>query len=350
MIKSIGWGFGQCNMRCKDCYHASGQHAPEYSYDKLIGIADKICPTIESINYGTGELLYNPCTVPLVEYISDRYPLVKQAVTTNGFTVSLMPKEIVKKAFHDVDVSIDFPDPERQKEFRRHPKSWDWAIESLKICRALGVESSIVTCVTSQTSDKDILKLLELASKFNTSWRCSWFRNTGRGKEKYRLSSDRFWKIIRLLAKETVFESMPDPLLVGILGKTEQKGCPCGILSCRIQTNLEVTPCVFLKGRDWSSGSLLEMGLGRIYISEPFNRIRTREPELCLGCEFWEACRGGCASRAYLHSGGLNQPDDYCPVINNLPQELWQGIEINILNKTEKVHGGYLCTLITKPK
>lgn len=351
-IKSIGWGFGKCNMNCKDCYNASGQGAPEYAYNTLVKIADKICPLIKDINYGTGEFLYNPCTVALAEYVSERYPSIYQAVTTNGFTLTMMEPVKIKKIFHDVDISIDFPDPERQTEFRRHPKAWDWAIKSLQICQELEIETSIVTCITSKTSDKDIVELLELASKFGTSWRCSWFRKTGRGKDQFRLSAQRFWEIIRLLSKNVLFESISDPLLASILAKTDgmHKGCSCGTLSCRIQTDLSVTPCVFLKGKRWSGGSLKRSNLDRIYNSKTFNQVRNREPKFCLNCEFWYTCQGGCASRAYLHSGGLGEPDDYCPIANNLPDKLWQDIEVKTSVATDKVHAGYLCTLIVKPK
>lgn len=355
MIESIGWSFGKCNMNCKDCYHASAEQAPEYSYNSLVNIADKICPTIKSINYGGGEFLYNPCALAIAEYIKEKYPNIKQGLTTNGFSSSFIDARKLKRIFHDIDISIDFPDPERQKEFRGHPKAWDWAIGSLKICRELGIETSITTCITSQTSDRDIIQLLHLAFGFGASWRCSWFRKTGRGKEKYCLSAKRFWEIIKLLAREKViFEAIADPLLAGILkkGGGDSKGCKCGTSSCRIQTDLTVTPCVFLKGEEWSGGSLLESNLDKIFNSNSFCRIRERKPEFCLKCEFWDSCQGGCPARAYLHSGGLDQPDDYCPLRNKLAPELWQNIQIDHIKHRvfDKVHSGYLCTLIVKPK
>jgi radical SAM protein with 4Fe4S-binding SPASM domain len=348
-IKSVGWGFGKCNMRCDNCYHASCEQAPECSPRTLKKIADKICSLVSDINYGTGEFLYNSSALELAEYISHQYPDIKQAVTTNGFTPALMESEKIK-LFHDIDVSLDFPDPESHNRARRHPQAWNWTIRTLEICRSLGKEASITTCVTSQTTDKDILEFLELARKYKTSWRASWFRQTGRGKSEKRLSAARFWEIIRLLAKNAVFESLSDPLLEAIFGKGKCQGCSCGKSSCRIQTDLSVTPCVFLKGKKWSGGSLLRAGLEQIYASNSFARLREREPKTCLSCAFWEKCRGGCASRAFLHNGSINQSDDYCPVAASLPEKEWRGIDVTVEETTGKVHSGYLCTLIVKPK
>ncbi len=357
-LKSIGWGFGVCNMHCKHCYGASSSRAEEHTFTELAAIADKICPTITDINYGTGEFIFNPNAVELARYIARNYPNVKQAVTTNGATAIMMDPAEVKRIFHDIDISIDFPDPERHNDFRQHPRAWDWVERSLKICKELGIEASIVTCVTSQTSDDDIKEFLELADKHQASWRTNWFRKTGRGKSKLQLTPYRFWQIIKLLAEQGItFESISDPLIANILGNAEKNpvaGCSCGRLSCRIQTDLSVTPCVYLKGEKWAAGSIAEKTLDEIYTSVLFSQIRDRYPDLCKDCRFGEQCRGGCASRAFLHLGDLRQPDDYCPyaasdiAVMDLVHQILD-IQLKVTPGTDKVHDGYLCTMIVKP-
>jgi AdoMet-dependent heme synthase len=355
-LQSVGWGFGRCNMNCKHCYGASSSSAPEHGFEELKNVADKICPLISSINYGTGEFVFNPNSLELLRYINELYPRVKQAITSNGSTIIMMDPNNLKRFFHDVDISIDYPDPERHNEFRRHPLAWSWVERSLALCRELKIERSIVTCITSQTSDDDIKEFLELAHKFEASWRTNWFRKTGRGKSKLEISATRFWEVVKLLAKLKVeFESMSDPLLASILGRTDKNptnGCSCGKLSCRIQTDLSVTPCVYLKGNRWSGGSIGSESLETIYGSDTFKSIRNRFPEYCKDCKFGETCRGGCASRAFLHSGGLDKPDNYCPYLSGLKvDELIEEIletKLKIIQGTEKVHDGYLCTMIVR--
>ncbi|MBU1179611.1 radical SAM protein [Patescibacteria group bacterium] len=357
-IKSVGWGFGICNMNCKHCYGASGASAPEYTFRELQAIADKICHTIQDINYGTGEFAFNPNAVALAEYIKDRFPHIKQAVTSNGATPIFMRPDLVKKLFHDIDISLDFADPERHKDFRQHPLAWKWVEESLALCRDLEIERSIVSCITSQTTDDIIKELLEFSAKHGATWRTNWFRKTGRGKSYLEITPQRFWEIIVLLAKESAeFVSLSDPLLASILGRPDKnptKGCPCGELSCRIQTDLTVTPCVYLKGKKWSGGSIQEKTLEEIYHSEKFEALRNRYPAVCRDCKFGETCRGGCASRAYLHTGSLDNPDNYCPIVAGMDvEELVETIQpkaLTITPGTDLVHDGYLCTMIIKQK
>lgn len=350
MKKSIGWGFGDCNMNCKHCYNASCPQAPEYEFEKLKEIADRICPEISDLNYGTGEFIFNPHVLALAKYIKETYPLVKQALTTNGSSFILMGSEKAKEIFHDIDVSIDFPDEESHNRFRGHPLAWKWVMETLEACRKFNIEASIVTCVTSQTSNSDIEKFLELAMQYNVSWRINWFRKTGRGKEILRLSTKRVWDIMEFLSKKVVFEAL-DPLMASILNVAEPdlRGCACGETSCRIQTDMTVTPCVFLKGKKWFGGSVQENNLKQIFQSQIFQAFRNRQPEFCLNCSYWQTCKGGCASRAYLHSGDLNAPDDYCPIAADLFLDWIKNTKIEIA-KTNKVHKGYLCTLICRPK
>ncbi|MEK7511825.1 MAG: radical SAM protein, partial [Patescibacteria group bacterium] len=158
-IKSVGWGFGRCNMHCQHCYSAASFATPEHSFADLRFIAEKICPEISSVNYGTGEFIFNPNAVELARYIASDFPHVSQAITTNGSSILMMNPAEVRRLFHDIDVSVDFADPETHLKFRRHPKAWEWVNKALELCEMLDVERSIVTCVTSQTSDDDIKEL-----------------------------------------------------------------------------------------------------------------------------------------------------------------------------------------------
>jgi AdoMet-dependent heme synthase len=353
---SIGWGFGGCNMNCKHCYAGSVYACPQHMMDNLKKIADKICPLADSINFGTGEFIFNMNTVLLARYIKDKFPDIKLCVTTNGATFNLMGAKEAKEIFHDIDFSIDFPEPAKHNAFRGHPYAWDWAVNSLEICRREGIPTSIVTCVTGLTTDQDILGLLSLAWKFRCSWRVNWYRPTGRGRsdKKLDLSARRAWDVIRLLSQNAYFQAISDPLFDSILcaGHSDIKGCACGVQSCRIQTNLSVTPCVFLSGNQWSGGKISEKNLPEIFSSRTFNNLNKRQPKFCFDCLYFDMCRGGCASRSYLYCGNLNEPDAFCPFANGITTEELKNIKYKFVPKmgTEKlVHDGYLCTMIFEP-
>jgi len=359
-IQSIGWGFGGCNMHCEPCYNASVLQTKTCARKTLEAVADKICPRIRDINYGTGEFSFNENAPALAYYIKEKYPQVRQALTSNGTTVILTTPEDLPKLFHDIDISLDFPNPEEHNRFRGHPEAWNWVVRSLEKMKAIGMERSLVTCVTSETTDDHIEQLLELATKFGASWRTNWFRQTGRGKEHLRLTAPRFWQIIKLLAQKGVtFECLSDPLLAALLGHHEKNPlvgrCACGTLSCRIQTDLSVTPCVFLGGKSWSGGNIAESDLNQIYDSATFRAVRERQPKFCESCAYNAACHGGCASRAFLHNGSLDAPDDFCPffpsadksAVNEMLEEISSIMKVS--RDCGKVHDGYLCTMIVKP-
>lgn len=349
-IRKLGWGFGRCNQRCKHCYNASKPHAPVYEFSQLKQVADKVCPVISDINYGTGEFFVNPNTTDLCEYIADIYPHVHQALTTNGSTVVMMRPEKVARLFHDVDVSLDFPDEARHNEFRQHTRAWSWVHEALGILQAHSVPRSIVTCVTSQTNNDDIVGLLEIARQYGATWRINWFRCTGRGTADLRLTAARAWEVIRFLSELNVTFLTLDSIFAGPLG-VECNPCPAGHHTCRIHENMETSCYPFLKGVEWTGGNILrpEVTLDTIYASHAFERLRERKVAACVGCPFKTTCQGGCVTRAALHNGSISQRDDFCPIAAGLDVDALREIKIK-KGQCDLVHEGYLCTTICKPR
>lgn len=348
MIRKIGWGFGRCNQFCRHCYNASSWKAPTHSLEVLKAIADKICPQITDINYGTGEFIVNPHALELAKYIHDNYPDVSQAVTSNGSTIVLMSWQDIKTLFHDVDVSLDFPSEIRHNEFRGHPKAWSWSMEALHKLREIGVPRTLVTCVNSLTSNDDIERLLEIAAANEALWRVNWFRQVGRGDSSLRIDAKRAWEIIKLLSERSEFITV-DSIFGTVLG-IPSKPCSAGRYTCRIHEGLSTSPYPFLKGPEWNGGNIANhsVTLQTIYDSKPFSILRDRKADLCKECPFSAQCQGGCATRAILHAS-IDRPDDYCPIKAGLDTSALQQIKPRIAQSHDLVHDGYLCTTIVKP-
>jgi len=354
MITKVGWGFGRCNMRCAHCYNASslaGQ-IPVYSAEVLKSVADRICPGIKDINFGTGEFLCNPNVLDLIRHIRANYPRVDMSVTTNGYTIVQMDPAEVKSIFNDVDVSLDFPDEARHNGFRVHPKAWEWATSAMEILRNLRIQHTVVTCVTSQTTDADLLGLLSMADRYQAFMRINWYRQVGRGVSGgLRITAARAWEIVELLAPRVIFSSL-DPVFAGPLG-VKCQCCPAGVKSARIHQDGSVTAYPFLKGPEWTAGNILDSAttLDTIHVSAAFTRLRERPlPAVCVTCPFAKSCKGGCVTRAALHNGGIGEVDDYCPVTSGLlgRVEKLRG-KVIVQKQGNLVHDGYLCTTIMKP-
>ncbi|MDD3006695.1 MAG: radical SAM protein [Candidatus Pacebacteria bacterium] len=348
-IKKVGWGFEICNMHCRHCYNSSTERGCKYTFEQLKEIADKICPQIEDINFGTGEFICNPNALDLARYIKDTYPHVKMAVTSNGSTIVQMEPEEVKRLFSDIDISLDYPDEKKHCDFRRHEKSWEWAIGALRVLDELQMPHSIVTCITSETKNEDLEGLLGIARQYRANLRFNWFRKVGRGNEDLRITARRAWEIIEFLSDKVVFECI-DPIFAGVLG-VEAIPCPAGRISCRIHASMDISCYPFLKGAEWSGGNILDKGidLDAIYTSAIFQKLRARKVAACQDCEFEKTCKGGCITRAVLHNGSMSEVDDYCPVAASLDINRLKRIKIRLQPTSELVHNGYLCTTICRP-
>lgn len=136
----IGFGYTRlCNFKCAFCYSStlSGTWRKE---DAISVIADAV-KHFENVdvNWGTGENILVPEFIDVLREVHRMG--VPQDLTTNG---SLILKREALRYLDEVDVSIDYPDPERHNEARGHPKAFEWATQVVKYAaRELGMQVTI---------------------------------------------------------------------------------------------------------------------------------------------------------------------------------------------------------------
>ena len=89
---------------------------------------------------GTGENALHPEFDAIVAYLAGRG--VKLSIASNGYSLTVMPDDVLR-AFHDVEVSIDFATETEQDAFRG---AGNWALvhQAMDRCHRLGVEVSIL--------------------------------------------------------------------------------------------------------------------------------------------------------------------------------------------------------------
>lgn len=294
-----------------------------------------------AINFGGGECPLRRDFIPLCKYIAENSK-IKISLTTNGTTFSLIKHNL--NLFHDIGVSLDFPDARRHDWFRGVNGTFKKATETIKKLVENGVKVEIVTCITKLNSDiKTLEKMYELCKKLRVdSWRINRYRPTGREEmiEKLRLDKETLKKVYQFLASlsmDTV--SISDPIFRAYAGiKGAFAGCPCGTYSFRIQPDGEVSPCIYLKE---SGGNIKEKAIDEIMNSEIFKRIRERNPRgKCINCSIYQQCKGGCAGSSYLEYGHFDGPDPLC----FLQTDEVKSTEIFVPKKWN-VHELYLCTV-----
>lgn len=322
-----GWSLtDNCNLKCLHCYNNSGKAKPnELTTGQAFAVAKLLVDAnVAAVNFGGGECPLRADFFDVCRFLDEHG--IKLSLTTNGLTSKLVLPHL--SLFNDIGVSIDFADKSRHDYFRGKEGAFELAVTAVKEFVSKGANVEIVTCLTKMNCSLENLKAVyELAKELKVKfWRINRYRPTGRdNKDRLSLSKDDLRKAYSffssLATKDFV---MPDPLF-SLLGKRVNQ-CPCGTTSFRIQSNGDVTPCIYLHK---SGGNILDTSLEQIFESEIFRAIRHRDlsKTKCGSCTHLKECHGGCAGFAYLVNGTFNEPDPLCWIDND-----WN------------VHEKYLCT------
>ncbi len=350
---NIGWGLtSACNSCCRHCYNASGgANITQISFEDAKSIVDVLAVhNVETINYGTGESGLIPYFWDLVKYVHEKG--IEQGLTSNGSSVTEKTMPFIKKYINDIDISIDYPDEQRNNDFRGSEHAWNWALNACNLLKNESINFSIVTCLHSLNSDENtILKFLSMCKEFGCEWRVNWFKPTGRGKfdKELKLDPKKVHSIFRLIVENSVITALPDPYFSAIIGFNKRIGAPCGCESFRITPTTEVVPCVYFT-KEMKNLSLLTSSFSEVLDSPLMQIVRKRDVAVCKGCEYEKFCHGGCVSRAYLEYGSINSPDAFCFKMNGFVDNPLRNLCYVVEDGPKKVHENYLCTLIVRPK
>lgn len=88
-------------MKCKFCYSKFHRNeAKDLGLKEWLHFVDGNHEYINSINYGTGENSISDDWFSLIAYIRTKYPEIRQALTTNGYTSEVIQRDSDKKKFY----------------------------------------------------------------------------------------------------------------------------------------------------------------------------------------------------------------------------------------------------------
>jgi MoaA/NifB/PqqE/SkfB family radical SAM enzyme len=302
---SLGIGLtNDCNLSCAHCY----RDIDRIDHISLAQIR-QICETIDidAVGMGTGENALNPEFSQIVTYLAERD--IKLSVASNGYTLTSIPNDILD-AFHDVEVSIDFPTEVEQDSFRGSG-NWKLVHQAIERCQRNGVEVSILTTLMKVNYNK-MGSMVALARANGVNLRVNAYQAVKT--DTYKLNYEEFWSGYRRLFSKGLVVSISEPVVRAAIGLEEVRS-PCGRNSIRVNPRGQLIPCVY-----WPADpSLTELDNGIPTLENLLN-----EGEAVLKCNVFESarvephqtancpCRGGCASRRALN-GKLQAHDDYCP-------------------------------------
>ena len=316
---ALGLGLtNECNLACAFCYRDPARKdrlEPEQVRAVLDGLP------VRSVNLGTGESGLHTRFRELLALLGSRD--VKLTMTSNGYSVAVLPDEELR-AFHDVELSLDYPTREEQ-DAQRGPGNWDLIHEQAARCRRLGVPVTFVA-VMMRTNYLRLVDLARIAAAYGAPLRVNVYQAVR--SDEFAVGYEQYWEGFERLLAETDALAVSEPLVRAMAGLPRGEG-GCGAGTVRVTPRATVQPCVYWPGPGDPLAVLLEAGAA-VVETEPFREAR-RVPEACQPCGFRDACLGGCAGRRRL-DGALDRPDRYCPVVRgerrSLPLRLAPGRDL----------------------
>jgi len=322
---SIGIGLtNDCNLHCAHCYRPTDQ-----IYCLSLADVQTICEhlPVSAMGLGTGENSLHPQFAEIVTYL--RGQGIKLTMASNGYGLNAIPDELLR-AFHDVEVSIDFPTEQEQDLFRGRG-NWRDVHAAMARCRSMGIEVSILATLMSNNYDQ-MDGLARLARSLGTNLRVNAYQPVQTGN--FTLSYEQFWEGYRRRFASAQLVSCSEPVVRAVLGQTPVVS-PCGSHSIRFTPQGRVTPCVYWPGSALTIEDVPRLG-DRILDAPAFRRAR-QVPPSAADCP----CQGGCASRRAL-AGDLDQHDAYCPWVRG--QEVHLEVEMAPLKDLPRARN--VCTTI----
>jgi radical SAM protein with 4Fe4S-binding SPASM domain len=354
---NVGWGLtNKCNMKCEFCYSENARRELEdCGIEDWKAFVDKNAEFIDSINYGTGENAIIDEFFHFVKYVRENYPQIKQSLTTNGY-VGVRAKqnpefmEVFKNSIDELDVSVDFNDPERHAKFRGQPYAFDWANQTLELNEQLGKLSTIVFVGFDETCTKENLAgLFELAKTYNALLRMNIYRPVNKDdtiNRKFILSYNKLKEALKYIYQIQEIVSLSDILLGNVFAGDRTVKDNTGTNSIRILPDGTICPSTYLISEKHRSDTTIRNTDLSTLQFEQFQDIEI--PKECGTCKYEDSCKGGVYDRRILWYNTFAERDPYCPTRND--DEVQQDtFTIKKLGRVS-VHDGYLPTMFFKNK
>jgi radical SAM protein with 4Fe4S-binding SPASM domain len=342
-------------MSCAFCYSVDARNGtPELDFSVMREFIDANHRFIDSINYGTGENSLSTHWFELIKYTRKNHPEIRQALTTNGyFAPSLHNRQdahAILAALDEVDLSLDYADPNRHSISRGHPQAYRWVMETIDLCKRAEIQATLVILGIDETlALVNLAAIFDLAMENNCFVRLNIFRPNNHQNLKT-LSYSTLKQAIAYMIKNHSVVSLSDPLFAAIIS-AENSPDASGRTSLRILPDGSITPSTYLVTKKWKRAHIRHVALGDKRLVERLSQGISNEtiPHACYGCAYASLCRGGAIDRRMIWYGTMNQQDPYCPLRNNDSIAQWRGHgEIHHVDGPG-IHDGYLPTLIFAP-
>jgi heme b synthase len=350
-LRLVAWEITRrCNLHCAHCRSSSENE----SYEKELSIQECQRVTDEILEIGKpiviltgGEPLVRPDVLQIASYAVSKG--LRVVMGTNGTLITEeLAAEMQTVPISRLAVSLDFPVPGLQDEFRGRAGAFRDAVKGIANAREAGMEIQINSTIT-RLNVGYLPDLLELALEVGAvAFHPFLLVPTGRGKslEMHELSPSEYEQTLSWIYEKQLelegrifFKPTDAPHYMRIMKQRRSetaarrcpassspahpmqkitRGCLAGTGFCFISHRGSVQGCGYL---DIEAGNVRKQSFGEIWAEAPLFRDLRDLSNLkgkCGVCEYKRIC-GGCRARAYEATGDYMQAEPYCVYEPKMP-------------------------------
>lgn len=320
----------RCNMLCAHCrVEGKIKQTEELTFDEWKKILDPIFENsprkIQWVTIGGGEPTLYEDLLPLISYLRDKTDII--LLMTNGIIIVRNPEfldELTRNGLNRIQISLESYRQEVHENIRGIG-SYGYAVNAIKMCQ--GKIDVAVRMTLNDLNKKDYVETIKFAKSLEAvEFNIRKIISVGNAKEFFTINcvtpeeySDILQSMPKLEEELDIFINSEEPLrylynkkfnnLIEKEGKLS-RGCPVGISYAYINP----------AGKMRSCSNIYEI-IGDLKNGDSFwdiwnhhnwmQRLRTRDFENCISCEYKNIC-GGCRAMALAYTKNYWGKDPNC--------------------------------------
>ena len=330
---------GKCNYNCRHCFNAKDNALlnSEWDYDSLVNLIQDACEIgVHAFTITGGEPFVHPRFLDIIKEIYKRNMHVFE-LNTNGYFITEEILEELRGIGCKPLIKISFDGLGHHDWMRNHKGAEERTINAIKLCIRYGFKVGVQMQVHRGNIDTVLETCLFMASLgcfevrlIRTTEVKRWLDNNGglmlpmdeyydemiKFSKEYMDSGKRMivtvWQLFNLYPKEKSYTLIP--VLMGCDSfKVTYPRCRGNRGMIAITSSGEVVPCMQMSGGfeefDIHVGNVHKDKLKDIinskifyqYVCEPILNYALNN-DLCLNCEYFRVCHGGCVALGVLSS------------------------------------------------
>lgn len=313
----------RCNLKCKHCVYTSGEwEMPDMTLDtvkKLIPSFKKL--GVKEVHITGGEPLVNKEFFDIAKCLHENG--FGTRVQTNGILITPeIAKKLKESGIEYVLISIDGLE-KTHNSFRNSDKSFDYAVNAVKICLEAGLYTRVNT-VINRSNVQDLPELIKFINTLKPDQHSFFYLTpVGRGKNiKELMLSLEEWKDIEKIVERAGRENnCIEKIRLQNVIKNNEDDKKCRDDNCLILANGDVYHCVFFTYSPYKLGNIYNEDLYELWTKNINNILEETSNERISDkkCNKQEQnCKCNCSGLAYNLTGSVKACDPRCNPKENL--------------------------------